>query len=123
DGYFSVVLNTNPYTYLGNRPLDLSPAAALDQPLVAITFRTLSLWPVLRGVGSALRGGGVRTSDALVEWRAVRELEVSQLEAGPIPYQLDGDYLGAVERLAIDHVPDAVKLVFPRPPLEPDRAG
>ena len=27
DGYFSIVLNTNPYTYLGNRPLDLSPAA------------------------------------------------------------------------------------------------
>ena len=25
DGYFSIVLNTNPYTYLGNRPLDLSP--------------------------------------------------------------------------------------------------
>ena len=24
DGYFSIVLNTNPYTYLGNRPLDLS---------------------------------------------------------------------------------------------------
>ena len=24
DGYFTIVLNTNPYTYLGNRPLDLS---------------------------------------------------------------------------------------------------
>ena len=31
DGYFSIVLNTNPYTYLGNRPLDLSPAATLDR--------------------------------------------------------------------------------------------
>ena len=29
DGYFTIVLNTNPYTYLGNRPLDLSPAATL----------------------------------------------------------------------------------------------
>ena len=34
DGYFAVVLNTNPYTYLGNRPLDLSPAAGLDRRLV-----------------------------------------------------------------------------------------
>ena len=25
DGYFTVVLNTNPYTYLGNRAFDLSP--------------------------------------------------------------------------------------------------
>jgi diacylglycerol kinase family enzyme len=115
DGYFSVVLNTNPYTYLGNRPLDLSPAATLDRPLVAITFRTLELWPVLRGVGAALRGGGVRASDTLTEWRDVHHLTVTQLAAGPIPYQLDGDYLGAVERLEIDHVPDAVRLVFPRP--------
>ena len=116
DGFFTIVLNTNPYTYLGNRPLDLSPAATLDQPLVAITFRTLDLWPVLRGVGAALKGGGVRPSDALAEWRDVRHLSVAQLGAGPIPYQLDGDYLGAVERLEIDHVPAAVRLVFPRPP-------
>jgi hypothetical protein len=26
DGYFTIVLNTNPYTYLGNRPLEMSPA-------------------------------------------------------------------------------------------------
>jgi len=113
DGFFTVVLNTNPYTYLGNRPLDLSAAATLDQPLVAITFRTLQLWPVLRGLGSALRGGGVKPSDALVEWRDVRHLSATQLGAGAIPYQLDGDYLGTVERLEFDHVPDAVKLVFP----------
>ena len=115
DGYFTVVLNTNPYTYLGNRPLDLSPAATLERPLVAITFRTLQLWPVLRGVGSALKGGGVTSSEALVEWRDVHHLSVTQLDAGPIPYQLDGDYLGAVDRLEFDHVPNAVKLVFPSP--------
>ena len=40
DGYFTIVLNTNPYTYLGNRPFDLSPAATLDRALVAVTFRT-----------------------------------------------------------------------------------
>ncbi len=113
DGYFTVVLNTNPYTYLGNRPLDLSPAATLDQPLVAITFRTLELWPVLRGVGSALRGGGVRPTEQLLEWRDVQHLSVTQLGAGPIPYQLDGDYLGAVDRLEFDHVPGAVQLVYP----------
>lgn len=120
DGYFTVVLNTNPYTYLGNRPLDLSAAATLDRPLVAITFRTLELWPVLRGVGSALRGGGVRTSDALVEWTDVHQLDVTALDGQSIPYQLDGDYLGAVDRLRLDHVPDAVRLVFPRAP-QPER--
>ncbi len=51
DGYFSIVLNTNPYTYLGNRALDLSPAATLDRGLVVVTFRTLRVLPILRGLG------------------------------------------------------------------------
>ncbi len=111
DGYFAIVLNTNPYTYLGNRPLDLSPAATLERGLVVVTFRTLRVMPILKGLGAALRGGGVATSEHLAEWRDVDHLVVEHDE--PFPYQLDGDYLGAVERLEFRHVPDAVQLVFP----------
>lgn len=111
DAYFAIVLNTNPYTYLGNRPLDLSPAATLDRGLVVIGFRTLRVVPILRGLGAALRGGGVATSDDLFEWRDVAHLRVHHDE--PFPYQLDGDYLGSVTELVFDHVPDAVQLVFP----------
>src|SRR6185295_5591371 len=59
DGYFTIVLNTNPYTYLGNRPLDLSPAATFERGLVAITFKTLKVGAILRALGGALRGGGM----------------------------------------------------------------
>ncbi len=114
DGYFSIVLNTNPYTYLGNLPLDLSPAAKLERPLVVVTFRTLRVLPILRGLGSALRGGGVTPSEHLVEWTDVDHLVVEHPE--PFPYQLDGDYLGTVNRLEFHHVPDAVQLVFPGAP-------
>ena len=34
DGYFCLCLNTNPYTYLGNRPLNVAPDADLDAGLV-----------------------------------------------------------------------------------------
>lgn len=111
DGYFSIVLNTNPYTFLGNRPLDLSPDAGLDRGLVVLTFRTMQVLPILRGLGGALKGGGVTTSEQLVEWTDVSRMTVSGAE--PFPYQLDGDYLGAVDRLEFEHVPDAVQLVFP----------
>jgi len=114
DGYFSIVLNTNPYTYLGNRPLDLSPAATLDNPLVVVTFRTLKVLPILRGLGAALKGGGVATSERLVEWRDVHTMVVEHEQ--PFPYQVDGDYLGDVGRLEFDFVPDAVRLVFPAVP-------
>ena len=106
-----MVLNTNPYTYLGNRPLDLSPAAVLDRGLVVVAFRTLRVAPILRWLGSALQGGGVSTSKHLIEWRDVDRLSIRNPD--PFPYQLDGDYLGSVTDLEFDHVPDAVQLVFP----------
>ncbi|MEZ5215432.1 MAG: diacylglycerol kinase family protein [Ilumatobacteraceae bacterium] len=112
DGFFTIVLNTNPYTYLGNRPLDLSPDATLDQPLVAITFSTMAATAILRGLGGALRGGGVKSSSTLHHVTGLSELMVVGTE--PFPYQLDGDYLGETGRLDISHVPDAVRLVDPR---------
>ncbi len=109
DGYFSIVLNTNPYTYLGNRPLDLSPAATLDRGLVAVTFRTMSARAILSGLGGALRGGGVRATAQLSARTDLAGLVVTH--ATPFPYQVDGDYLGETTRLEFHHVPDAVRLV------------
>jgi diacylglycerol kinase family enzyme len=111
DGYFSIVLNTNPYTYLGNRPLDLSRAATLDRGLVAVTFRTLRVGAIIKGLSGALRGGGVRPTEHLTEWTDLDDLVAWHDE--PFPYQVDGDYLGETSRLEFAHVPDAVRLVFP----------
>jgi diacylglycerol kinase family enzyme len=111
DGYFTVVLNTNPYTYLGNRPLDLSPAATLDRGLVAITFRSLRISAILGGLGGALKGGGVTASDTLDVQTDLAALTISH--ETPFPYQLDGDYLGETRRLEFQHVPNAVRLVQP----------
>jgi diacylglycerol kinase family enzyme len=113
DGFFTVVLNTGPYTYLGNRPLDVSPAANFERPLVAITFRTLDLVPIVRGVVSALRGTGVADGDRLVEWTDVDVLGIDSDR--PFPYQVDGDFLGETRRLRFEYVPDAVGLVVPSP--------
>jgi diacylglycerol kinase family enzyme len=33
---------------------------------------------------------------------------------GPFPWQVDGDYLGEVERLEVRYVPDALTLVMPK---------
>jgi diacylglycerol kinase family enzyme len=111
DGYFTVVLNTNPYTYLGNRPLDLSPAATLERGLVAVTFRTMSAVRILGSLIGALRGGGIEPSGHLDVQTDLAELAVEHDE--PFHYQLDGDYLGETTRLHFRHVPDAVNLVRP----------
>jgi len=113
DGYFSIVLNTNPYTYLGNRPLDLSHEATLDNGLVVITFRTMKATTILRSLAGALKGGGVKPTAELDEQVGLEHLVIEH--ETPFPYQLDGDHLGEVTRLEFHHVPDAVQLVVPRP--------
>jgi YegS/Rv2252/BmrU family lipid kinase len=114
DGFFTIVLNTNPYTYLGNRPLDLSPAATLDRGLVAVTFRSLKLSAVLGSLTGALRGGGVQPSAHLDVRTDLTHLTIRHDE--PFPYQLDGDYLGETHELQFVHVPDAVRIVRPGAP-------
>jgi len=111
DGYFTIVMNTNPYTFLGNRPLDLSPNATLDRPLVAITFRTMSARAIFASLGGALRGGGITPNENVAVFDAVDELMIEGTST--FPYQVDGDYLGETNRLHFRHVPEAVRLVFP----------
>jgi len=108
---FTVVLNTNPYTYLGNRALDLSPAAGLDRPLVAISFTSLTARALLGSLAGALRGGGVKPANHLVVQTGVRHLCVEADE--PFPYQVDGDHLGDTKRLDIGYEPDILRLVVP----------
>jgi diacylglycerol kinase family enzyme len=110
DGYFSVVLNTNPYTYLGNRPLNLAPKEGLTTPLSVVTFRTLSLVPMLTAVSRAFTGDGVRGKGIVTK----TDVHAVTFEyATPFPYQLDGDYLGETNRLAFTWEADAISLIVP----------
>ena len=109
DAYFSIVMNTNPYTFLGNRPLDLVPGTDLGAGLSVVTFRSMNAGHILRSLGSALRGGGVPDAPWLDIRRDVTRLTVDNPRS--FPYQLDGDYLGETQRLEFEHVPDAMRLV------------
>ncbi len=112
DGYLTICLNTNPYTYLGNIPLDLAPEATLDSGLAMVTLRTLALGKTLRIIGSALRNGKHLRNTRWVDHRT--DLESVVVEGyGPFPYQVDGDHLGDTERLEIKHEPDVLDLVVP----------
>jgi len=112
DGCFSVILNTNPYTYLGNRPLDIAPSASLDSPLVAITVRNMRLDTILRVVAAALRGGGrVGRLGAVDERHTVTAIDIEGF--GPFPYQVDGDHLGDIERMTIRWEPEVLDIVLP----------
>jgi diacylglycerol kinase family enzyme len=110
DGYFSVVLNTNPYTYLGNRPLNLAPKEGLTTPLSVVTFRTLKVVPMLTAVSRAFTGDGVR-GKGIVTKTDVHGVVFE--DATPFPYQLDGDYLGETNKLIFTWEPESVRLIIP----------
>ncbi len=107
---FTVVLNTNPYTYLSNRPLDLAPAASLESALSTVTFTRMAALGVLAALGRTLLGGGVRGKAVITE-DGLSALTIES--ATPFPYQLDGDYLGETLRLDFRWEPDAIRLVLP----------
>jgi diacylglycerol kinase family enzyme len=109
DGYFSIVMNTNPYTFLGNRPLDLVPGTDPGEGLSVVTFRSMNATHILRSLGSALRGGGIPDAPWLDIRRGISRVTVENPVS--FPYQLDGDYLGESQRLEFDHVPAALRLV------------
>ena len=109
DGYFSIVLNTDPYTYLGNLPLNVAPEATLDRGLAAVTLRSLRSPHLLRIVMDALRPPAGVTANKHLDLR--HDLTTATLRARrPIPVQVDGDFIGSFDELVFRHHPNAVRL-------------
>jgi len=108
----AVALNCNPYTYLGNRPLDLAPEATLDSPLSIIVLTKLSVSKLLPSVIQAIRSStGIQDSAAT---RHLSEIETASLTGyRPFPYQLDGEFLDPVEKLELESKADAINLLVP----------
>jgi diacylglycerol kinase family enzyme len=112
DGYLGICLNTNPYTYLGNRPLNLAPKATLDRGLAMVTLRTLAFARTMRIIGSALGTGKHLRNNRWTDYHH-DFASVTVQGHGPFPYQVDGDHLGDTDRLEIHHEADVLDLVMP----------
>jgi diacylglycerol kinase family enzyme len=111
DGYFTLVQNTDPYTFLGNRAMHVS-GASLDTPLATLTLRSLRLPTLLGVLGGALGvGRRIRTHRNVDVREGLQGLVVTSDR--PVPYQVDGDHLGEVTRLDFRYEADAIRLVVP----------
>jgi len=111
NGYFTIALNSNPYTFIGKKAVNLSSAASLDKKLVAVTFRKLTTPLMMRTILNAIRTEGISVSSGVDIRTDVENINISF--PNPFPYQLDGDYLGEQTSLHIEHRQDALRLVKP----------
>ena len=113
---YLAVANQHPYTYLGPLPVRTTPRARLDTALDATaigTLRTRDLWRLpVYGLMWPRHASG---RDPRVTYlHDVSELVV--LGDGEVPVQIDGEYLGAFERVSIRFVPGALRAYVPVKP-------
>ncbi|MDP9452048.1 MAG: diacylglycerol kinase family lipid kinase [Actinomycetota bacterium] len=114
DAYFAVCANTDPYTFMGKRPLHLAPDATFDRGLALFTLRSLSLATIVSVTGSAMGAGSRARRHRQSDYRSDLS-ELSVRGHGSFPYQVDGDYLGEIDELVFRHEPEALRLVTPSP--------
>jgi diacylglycerol kinase family enzyme len=102
------VCNTDPWTYLGSRPLRLIPTCSFDRGLGLFALRSLATPTVLRHIGQVLRNKAVPTGKHLVLRDDVSHIRVSS--ARPVRVQVDGDVLGERRSVNFMSVPAALRV-------------
>jgi diacylglycerol kinase family enzyme len=111
DLVLSIVCNTAPWTYLGNRPVYGSPGASFDTALDIIGLSSLSSASVARYATQLLTSTpdrGLRGRHAL----ALHDLTDFTLHSkAPLPFQLDGDHLGLRTSVTFTGVRRALRVI------------
>jgi diacylglycerol kinase family enzyme len=112
DGYFSVCLNTDPYTFLGSRPLHLVPGTTADDELSLAVFESLSLRTMLPVLASALGRGDKAARRRRVS--IIRDVKSATIKGHrAVPYQLDGDFVGESDQIELGWTAAALSVVVP----------
>jgi diacylglycerol kinase family enzyme len=111
-GPYAVISNSDPYTYVGRRRMTIAPGASLARPLAVTVLRTLRAQLVVRAAASAV-GNGTFVATASQIAQATDVISVTISAEPRFPWQVDGDYLGEVDRLEVTYEPDALTLVVP----------
>ncbi|OZM73809.1 diacylglycerol kinase [Amycolatopsis antarctica] len=100
------VSNTDPWSYLGSRPVHLNPGCSFDGGLGLFALRSLGLPPVLRHLRQALRSRGKQRGRSLLRHD---DLPIVRIDADqPVNFQVDGDLVGQRTTVEFVSVPGAI---------------
>ena len=109
DIYFVLVTNTDPWTYVGNRPLHPTPDTGFDTGLGLYARRRMSTAGMLF---SMARLSGKRPYIGRRGAATGHDLDgLTVLADDPTPVQVDGDYLGPQEKLVFRTAANALKVL------------
>jgi diacylglycerol kinase family enzyme len=102
------VCNTDPWTYIGSRPLRLIPTCSFDRDLGLFALRSLRPPTVMRHLGQVLRNAAEPRGRQLVLRDDVSHIRVTS--AKPVRIQVDGDLLGERRSVNFMSVPAALRV-------------
>ncbi|MFJ2031439.1 diacylglycerol/lipid kinase family protein [Streptosporangium sp. NPDC087985] len=108
--FMAIISNTSPWTYVGSRPICPTPWASFETGLDLLGLQRLGvpsmlrLMPQIAGARDTLP-----TGRHLVQFHDEREFTLTAER--PVAFQLDGDYLGEVERVTFRSIPDALQVL------------
>ena len=117
DAYFALVMNSDPYTFVGHRPFVIDPTNSADDPFTVVVLRSMRVRHFLAIMFRALRGKGLGESRTLVMRREVASVTARRTTS--LPYQVDGDHLGDAAELHLAYRPDALSVVVARFDADP----
>jgi len=112
-GFFALVGNGDPYTYLGPRPFRPTPQASYELGLDILVAQSMSGLAITRAITGML---SPRPRPTYPSFPVLHDQHGFRLESDiPLAFQLDGEYLGDRTSVAFEHLPAALTVVAPSP--------
>jgi diacylglycerol kinase family enzyme len=109
-GFFALVGNGDPFTYLGPRPFRPTPQASFEGGLDVLVGQSMTTMALARAL-TVMLSSRPRTA-AIPRFPVLHDLGRFTLEADvPLAFQLDGEYLGDHTSVAFEHLADALEVV------------
>jgi diacylglycerol kinase family enzyme len=110
-GPFAVTLlaNTDPYTYLGPRPMQVHPRATFDRGLDLLAIEPVGTPTLLRIVARSFREGSHVDLDPVRYWHDLDGFTLTS--ATPQPLMVDGDYAGEHREVVFTAVREALRII------------
>jgi diacylglycerol kinase family enzyme len=110
DIYFTIVANTDPWTYVGDRPLRPTPEASFETGLALYARRRMSTAGMLF---SLARLSGNRPHIGRRGAFLAHDLDaLTVLADEPLPVQVDGDFVGLREKLVFTSAARAINVLI-----------
>jgi diacylglycerol kinase family enzyme len=113
DGVTVIVQNATPYTFFGDRPVEMAEGAALNSGdlagIVLDRARPLDIPTIItRALSRHFR---VSRHRHVHPFSGVRSLVVRSRDERPLPLQVDGDYIGEADEAAFTVRPNGIAVV------------